>query len=76
MLVKVCDNCNRVEDKIKTFFVVTGRGLDAAGDTDDLGENVDLCGACALSLITRIIYRRDYKLNSILLRMIKSLTPA
>lgn len=66
MQIKACDRCSSTQN-VKTFFVVIGRGTDAAGSTDDFGDNVDLCASCCYLTLMFILKARDYKLNKLVL---------
>lgn len=74
MKILACDRCGKSEAKdrtVQTFFIITDRGTDAAGSTDDFGENVDLCDKCLLSLISQILGERDYERNRTILKWIR-----
>ena len=69
-----CDLCGVVEGSgtsIHTFFICTGRFCDAAGSMDDAGDNVDVCGHCAVRLLGDIIKERNYDRNTKILKRIK-----
>lgn len=73
MMVHACDMCKTTKPPLAGIFVVTGREATGAGDMDDTGESVDLCTACAAELLSLILYRRDYKLNKLVLNRIKGI---
>ncbi len=71
--IKVCDNCGLRDDKqhecIKTVYVVIGYQRDAAGSSESVGENVDLCPRCLCYCFGHFLsHINDYEFNKKLLK--------
>ena len=51
--VKLCDLCGTPQ--AETMNVVYDRTTDASGSTDDCWETVELCAACAVSQVRKML---------------------
>jgi hypothetical protein len=51
---KLCDRCGKAT-KLKPIFFCTGREMDPAGSTEDVGKSADLCGVCASLVLSQIL---------------------
>ena len=51
----LCDICGERVEQTLSFFVTADRQVDAAGDSDNVGRNVDLCNICAVEYIKHLL---------------------
>ena len=77
----VCDRCGSAITtttpatdlaKAPSLFIVTGIDHAGDGDTDDTGQTADLCGNCCRETLRGLVARRDYALNTEILKWAKS----
>lgn len=56
----ICDVCGKKVEQTFSFFVTTDRQMDAAGDSEDVGRNIDLCNVHAIEYI-KYLLKDDFK---------------
>jgi hypothetical protein len=57
--ILICDRCGKHPAEYDTIHLKVDRRMDAAGSMEDIYESIDLCQACAHSLLRTMTKEMD-----------------